>query len=129
MKDGISDYQDFFPITLQKGKNVLLVRHVYKNYREISFFAGFAPNTEYALPKPVDIPDPNLRAVIAEALGKAPGAPITAVEMATLENLRAEDKNISDLTGLAFAKKFNSITYRLQSFIRPFVSCIVDKIA
>ena len=37
---GTSDYQDFFPITLQKGKNVLLVSHVYKAYREISFFAG-----------------------------------------------------------------------------------------
>ncbi len=47
-----SDYQDFFPITLEKGKNVLLVRHVYKYYREISFFAGFAPGTEYMVENP-----------------------------------------------------------------------------
>ena len=47
-----SDYQDFFPITLQKGKNVLLVSHVYKYYREISFFAGFAPGTEYMVENP-----------------------------------------------------------------------------
>ena len=47
-----SDYQDFSPITLQKGKNVLLVRHVYKAYREISFFAGFAPGTEYMVENP-----------------------------------------------------------------------------
>ena len=47
-----SDYQDFFPITLQKGKNVLLVSHVYKAYREISFFAGFAPGTEYMVENP-----------------------------------------------------------------------------
>ena len=47
-----SDYQDFFPITLQKGKNVLLVRHVYKSYREISFFSGFAPDTEYMVENP-----------------------------------------------------------------------------
>ena len=47
-----SDYQDFFPITLQKGKNVLLVRHVYKAYREISFFAGFALGTEYMVENP-----------------------------------------------------------------------------
>ena len=46
------DYQDFFPITLQKGKNVLLVNHVYKNYRAISFFAGFAPGTEYMVENP-----------------------------------------------------------------------------
>ena len=56
---------------------------------------------------PVDtvaIPDPNLRAVIEDALGKAPGDPITPEEMATLDNVGAEDKNISDLTGLEFAK-------------------------
>ena len=47
-----SDYQDFAPITLQKGKNVLLVSHVYKYYREISFFAGFAPGTEYMVENP-----------------------------------------------------------------------------
>ena len=47
-----SDYQDFFPITLQKGKNVLLVSHVYKTYRKISFFAGFAPGTEYMVENP-----------------------------------------------------------------------------
>ena len=52
----------------------------------------------------VHIPDPNLRAAIAEALGKSPNAPITAEEMVTLEQLRAENKNINDLTGLAFAK-------------------------
>ena len=46
------DYQDFFPITLQKGKNVLLVNHVYKNYRAISFFAGFSPGTEYMVENP-----------------------------------------------------------------------------
>ena len=46
------DYQDFFFITLQKGKNVLLVNHVYKNYRAISFFAGFAPGTEYMVENP-----------------------------------------------------------------------------
>ncbi len=47
-----SDYQDFSAITLQKGKNVLLVSHVYKTYREISFFAGFAPGTEYMVENP-----------------------------------------------------------------------------
>ena len=47
-----SDYQDFSPITLQKGKNVVLVSLVYKYYREISFFAGFAPGTEYMVENP-----------------------------------------------------------------------------
>ena len=59
------------------------------------------------LPTPtgtVRIPDPGLRAAIAEALNKAPADTITAAEMATLQELFAGDKNISDLTGLEFAK-------------------------
>ena len=36
---------------------------------------------------PVTIPDANLRAMIAEALGKAPGAPITVADMKTLTTL------------------------------------------
>ena len=53
----------------------------------------------------VYIPDPNLRAVIEEALGKTSGDPITAEEMATLENLfrLADSKGIKDLTGLEYA--------------------------
>ena len=51
----------------------------------------------------VHIPDANLRAAIAEALGKAPNALITAEEMATLERLYANGMGISDLTGLEFA--------------------------
>ena len=51
----------------------------------------------------VDIPDPNLRAAIETALGKASGATITGAEMATLNQLNARNANISDLTGLEFA--------------------------
>ncbi len=56
----------------------------------------------------VDISDANLRAVIADSLGKAPGAPITRSEMATLTRLRAVSSDIRDLTGLEFA---TSLTY------------------
>ncbi len=51
----------------------------------------------------VDIPDANLRAVIADSLGKARGAAITRAEMATLTRLAAPNSNISDLTGLEHA--------------------------
>ncbi len=51
----------------------------------------------------VDIPDANLRAVIADSLGKASDAPISKTEMASLNRLEAPDKNIRDLTGLEFA--------------------------
>ena len=53
--------------------------------------------------KSVDIPDPNLRATIEEALGKASGDLITAVDMAKLTNLHAIEKDIHDLTGLESA--------------------------
>ena len=52
----------------------------------------------------VSIPDPNLRAAIAEVLGKAPNAPITAEEMAAANfgNFFVSE-SISDLTGLEYA--------------------------
>ena len=52
----------------------------------------------------VHIPDSNLRAVIAETLGKSPNAPITAEEMKRLRELNVrQDRGIKDLTGLQFA--------------------------
>ena len=51
----------------------------------------------------VQIPDPNLRAAIAEALGKSPNAPITVEEMERLEDLRVGSRGIRDFTGLQFA--------------------------
>ena len=61
------------------------------------------PQTERIPGASVYIPDPNLRAAIAEALGKTPNDPITTEDMATLDWLLPEDKGISDLTGLEFA--------------------------
>ena len=57
----------------------------------------------------VNIPDANLRAAIAKALGKTPNARITADEMATLTRLEAHNANISDLTGLEFATELQDI--------------------
>ncbi|MCY3552523.1 MAG: leucine-rich repeat domain-containing protein [Candidatus Poribacteria bacterium] len=52
----------------------------------------------------VYIPDSNLRTAIEEALGKAPGTPITVEDMETwTTEFRADSRNISDLTGLEFA--------------------------
>ena len=52
----------------------------------------------------VHIPDSNLRAAIAEELGKSPNAPITVEEMEKLgPHFEAENKGIRDLTGLQFA--------------------------
>ena len=62
----------------------------------------------------VDIPDPNLRAALEDALGKASGAAITAGEMATLTELNARDASISDLTGLEFAANLTTLRYISQ---------------
>ena len=65
----------------------------------------------------VYIPDPNLRAVITEALGKAPGVAVTVEEMASLEFVLANHKGIRDLRGIEYAVNalniqlgFNEIT-------------------
>ena len=51
----------------------------------------------------IDFPNPNLRAAVETAFGKAEGDPITPSEMATLTRLEAQNANISDLTGLEHA--------------------------
>ena len=58
---------------------------------------------------PVDIPDPNLRAAIEKALGKASGATITTDDMANLTRLSALFANISDLTGLEAATNLTEL--------------------
>ena len=51
----------------------------------------------------VRIPDLNLRAAIAEALGKSPNALITVEEMEKLKEIYIGSRGIRDLTGLQFA--------------------------
>ena len=60
----------------------------------------------------VHIPDPLLRAAIAEELGKSANAPITAEEMKALRRLDAENRGIRDLTGLQFATNLNELFVR-----------------
>ena len=74
----------------------------------LDFPESFTPPTVITPPKPIPgkvvrIPDLNLRAAIAEALGKGPNAPITVEEMERLGRLDAGNRDIRDLTGLQFA--------------------------
>lgn len=62
-----------------------------------------------------DIPDANLRAAIEFALGKVPGASITADEMATLSRLEAAGMNIRDLKGIEFATGLTRVNLRDNS--------------
>ena len=82
------------------------------NFRDILFALDFPQLVDKTpvVPEPdrlpgafVHIPDTNLRAAIAEALGKSPNAPITVEEMQRLGRLEARNRGIQDLTGLQFA--------------------------
>ena len=57
----------------------------------------------------IDLPDPNLRAAVEKALGKASGATITTADMATLTRLDANEAGISDLTGLEHATNLRDL--------------------
>ena len=57
----------------------------------------------------VDIPDPNLRAAIATALGRQPSDHIRRGDVANLTRLEARNANISDLTGLEGATNLRKL--------------------
>ena len=60
----------------------------------------------------VYIPDVNLRAAIEAALGKTPGSVITSEDMARLTHIIADEKGISNLTGLEHATNLERIEFR-----------------
>ena len=57
----------------------------------------------------VTIPDANLRAAIAETLGKEPNSQLTRADMRKLTRLDGHNRDIRDLTGLEFATNLNEI--------------------
>ena len=64
---------------------------------------------------PVPLPDPNLRAKIAETLGKPLGATLTFAEMLKLRMLTANNAGILDLTGLQHASNLTSLSLNNNS--------------
>ena len=69
-----------------------------------------ANNNTYTFTFP--LPDVNLGVAIAETLGKASGASITEADMQRLRTLRADERGISDLTGLEHATNLERIELR-----------------
>ena len=49
---GSGDYQDFYPVTLEQGKNVLLVALDNHGHGSFSGFFGFAPDAKYTVFQP-----------------------------------------------------------------------------
>ena len=60
----------------------------------------------------VNIPDANLRVAINEMRGKPENAPITREEMQTLTELEADNRGITDLTGLETATNLRGLALR-----------------
>ena len=65
-------------------------------------------------PPPIPIPDSNLRAAIAEALNKSPNE-ITETDLARLTRIDADERGITDLTGLEHATRLERIEFRNNS--------------
>ena len=59
--------------------------------------------TTNAFAQVVEIPDPNLRQAIREALQLPTGEPITQQEMLRLKHWKATDIGVIDLTGIEYA--------------------------
>ena len=112
---GSAGFQDEFQVDLLAGDNLLMVK-VSELWGDWSMFVGIdsdgtAGGDQGTVPtddrahgdigqQTVDIPDPNLRAIIETSLGKVSGASIAVDEMATLIRLEANEAGISNLTGL-----------------------------
>ena len=81
----------------------------------LDFPENFTPPTDTTPTIPgavVRIPDLNLRAVIAETLGKNTNVPITTEDMKKLTGLEARERDIQDLTGIQFATNLNHLDIR-----------------
>ena len=69
-----------------------------------------------ALAQIVEIPDPNLRNAIREALNLADGASIMQADMRELTELEAWHSQIADLTGLEFATNLTVLKFYANPF-------------
>ena len=119
--DGTVGFSDFLPFAgqygAQRGDGRYQAKYDLNSDGAIDFsdFLLFASSYGSTVPPSggdseiVEIPDPNLRAVISDSLNKARGEPITRADMETLTSLRARERNINNLTGLEFATNLESL--------------------
>ena len=99
------------------------------NFRDILFALDFPQLVDKTpvTPEPdrlpgafVHIPDTNLRAAIAEALGKSPNAPITVEEMERLGELDARRQRYPRFNRTSIRNQFERANSQQQSGVRPF---------
>ena len=87
-----NDYQDFSPVTLKQGTNVLLVA-VYESGGEFSGYFGFEPNTEYT--------------VVSPGTGFALSADTTSVRVGDTFTVHVNAEKVTDLAGWQFDLTFD----------------------
>ncbi len=97
-------------------------QHIFLSIIALSTTFFLAPLSTSA--QVVSIPDANLRAVINETLDKPENARITREEMQTLTELHADNRGITDLTGLETATNLRDLALRdnLISDLTPLAS-------
>ena len=87
-----NDYQDFSPVTLKQGTNVLLVA-VYESGGEFSGYFGFEPNTEYT--------------VVSPGTGFAFSTDTTSVRVGDTFTVHVNAEKVTDLAGWQFDLTFD----------------------
>ena len=97
-------------------------RHIFLSIIALCTTLFLAPLSTSA--QVVSIPDENLHTVINETLGKPENARITREEMQTLTALHADNRGITDLTGLETATNLRDLALRnnLISDLTPLAS-------
>ena len=87
------DYQDFFPVTLKQGTNVLLAAVYGLDHWDISGYFGFAPEAEYA--------------VVVPGTGFAFSTDTTSVRVGDTFTVRVDAEKVADLAGWQLDLTFN----------------------
>ena len=82
---GAGDYQDFFPVTLKQGKNVLLVALDNHGHGGFSGFFGFAPDAKY------EVFQPNISFSFSTEA--------TQIEVGDTFTVHLKTENVDDLVG------------------------------
>ena len=87
------DYQNFFPVTLKQGTNVLLVASYSRGSWHFAGYFGFAPNTEYM--------------VVSPGTGFAFSTDTTSVRVGDTFTVRVNAEKVTDLAGWQFDVAFD----------------------
>ena len=87
------DYQNFFPVTLKKGTNILLVASYSQGSWDFSGYFGFALDTEYT--------------IVSPGTGFAFSTDTTSVRVGDTFTVHVNAEKVTDLAGWQFDLTFN----------------------